>query len=361
MHIYYINLAGCIDRNTFMINQLQKYNYKRIEACNQINYYRYIKINSHLYNKPSTNACMASHLLAIKTAYDNGLEEVLVLEDDINIDILNQTWEELQLIWYGYKEKLDILQIHSASEHTVKHLYMNILKYRQIKLIEKTNLNYTHFWGCTGYIIHRSGMEKIMQFYNQNEQIFDIRSYKGVNVSDIFIYTICNSKILNIPLINIYDPMKFYSNIQTKQHIINSQEEPYKFIENNKQHFINIIKYYPFIPRIIHIYSNYTINNKFIINIKKYCYKWKLNIWNEKKLYKFVEENYPAYILEDKEEFFKYIAVYHFGGFYFCQNIELNNNIEKYLIQPIVVLNKKWEAFGSRKKYLELKNKLDNL
>ena len=33
MYIYYINLAKSTDRND-MINQLQKYNYKRIEAHN---------------------------------------------------------------------------------------------------------------------------------------------------------------------------------------------------------------------------------------------------------------------------------------------------------------------------------------
>ena len=261
---------------------------------------------------------------------------------------------------------MDILQIHSGSNFAIENLYIDVLKNGEMKIISKNNSNIAQLWGCTGYIIHRSGMNRVMQFYNQNEEIFDITLYKGINVSDMFIYIICNSKIINLPFINIFNPIEINSNIQTQEHLKYIQEQPYKFIEKYKEQFINIIKYYTLIPRIIHIYNKETINTTFIMNIKKYYPKWKLNVFNKNTLYQFVEEYYPDYIegcnkLEDKEEFFKYIAVYHFGGFYFCQNIELNNNIEKYLIQPIVVLNKKWEAFGSRKKYLELKNKLDNL
>ena len=42
MHIYYINLAKSTDRNTVMVTQLQRYNYKRIEAYNGENYMEYI-------------------------------------------------------------------------------------------------------------------------------------------------------------------------------------------------------------------------------------------------------------------------------------------------------------------------------
>lgn len=366
MHIYYINLAKSTDRNDIMINQLQKYNYKRIEAYNRENYMEYVKINPLPYNKPNTNACIASHLLAIKTAYDDGLEEVLIMEDDINLEILDKTWEELQLIWNSHKDDMDILQIHSSSIFAIENLYIDVLKKGVMKIVNKDNSNIGQLWGCTGYIIHRSGMERVMQFYNQNEQIFDITSYKGFNVSDVYIYTICNSKIINLPFINIFDPIKINSNIQTQEHLIHFQEQPYKFIEQYKQYFITIIKEHILIPRIIHIYNTEVINTTFLMNIQKYYHKWKLNIWNENTLYQFIEENYPDNVeklngLEDKEAFFKYIAVYHFGGFYIRQDLNISDGIKKYLTRSLVVFNEDWSAFGSQKKHSELKKKIDGL
>ena len=83
MHIYYINLAKSTDRNTNMINQLQKYNNKRIEAYDRDNYMEYIKINDHPYNKPNTNACIASHLLTIKTAFDEGARWIVLCDTNM--------------------------------------------------------------------------------------------------------------------------------------------------------------------------------------------------------------------------------------------------------------------------------------
>ena len=365
MHIYYINLAKCVDRNTLMINQLQKYNYKRIEAYNGENYMEYVKINPHPDNKPTTNACITSHLLAIKTAYDDGLEEVLVIEDDINLEILDQTWEELQLIWNSHKDDMDILQIHSSSRFAMQYLYMDVLQNGQMKIVDKMD-NYLQCWGTTGYIIHRSGMEKFIQFYNKNEQIFDMTSYKGINVADIILYVLCNTKIINLPFINIFNPAEVVSSIQNKLEQELAHEPPYKFIEHYKQHFISIIKNNTLIPRIMHIYNKETINTTFLMNIKNYYPKWKLNIWNETILHQFIEKNYPDYVerlngLEDKEELFKYIAVYHYGGFYIRQDLGIYDGIEKHLTYPLVVLNEEWSAFGSRNKHPELKKKLDGL
>lgn len=366
MHIHYINLAKSTDRNNIMKRQLQNYNHKRIEAYNGENYMEYVKINDHPHNKPNTNACIASHLYAIKTAYDDGLEEVLVIEDDINLEILDQTWEELQLIWNCHKEEMDILQIHSASGFAVQNLYVEVLQKRQMKMVDKNDSNIGQFWGCTGYIIHRSGMERCMQFYNQHEQKFDITPYKSYNVSDIVIYLICNSKIINLPFINIVNPIETDSNIQTQIHLKYIQEQPYKFIEQYKQDFITIIKHHTLIPRIMHIYYTEAINNTFLMNIKKYYPKWKLNIWNEAILHQFIEENYPDYVeglngLEDKEAFFKYIAVYHFGGFYIRQDLGILDGIEKYLTRSMVVFNKEWSAFGDRENRHELKERLHHV
>ena len=365
MHIHYINLAKSTDRNTVMKHQLQNYNHKRIEAYNGENYMEYVKINDHPHNKPNTNACIASHLYAIKTAYDDGLEEVLVIEDDINLEILDQTWEELQLIWNCHKEEMDILQIHSASGFAVQNLYVEVLQKGEMKMVDKVG-NYLHCWQTTGYIIKRTGMERFMHFYNQKAQIFDMTSYKGINVADIILYVACKTKIINLPFINIFNPVEVTSTIQSNLHIELAQKRPYTFIEQYKQQFITIIKHHTLIPRIMHIYYTEAINNTFFMNIKKYYPKWKLNIWNEATLHQFIEENYPDYVerlngLEDKEAFFKYIAVYHFGGFYIRQELGILDGIEKYLTRSMVVFNEEWTAFGGREKQSALKERLDGL
>ena len=43
---------------------------------------------------------------------------------------------------------------------------------------------------------------------------------------------------------------------------------------------------------------------------------------------------------------FKYIAVYHFGGFYIRQDLGIPDGIEKHLTHPLVVLNEEWLAFA---------------
>ena len=363
MHIYYINLHNSVDRNNIMKQQLQNYNHKRIEAYNGNNYMNYIKVNKNPYNKPTTNACIASHLYAIKTAYDDGLEEVMIIEDDINLEILHQTFEELQIIWNCHKEEMDILQIHSASQYAVQQLYIDALKTGSLKLVDKVN-NVLQCWQTTGYIIHRSGMELFLQFYDSTNDFFNLTPYNSYNVADMILYIICKTKIINLPFINIFSPIEILSTIQDKHHSKNIQYQPYQFIEQYKQQFITIIKNYCLIPRIIHIFYKDSINNKLLTNIKKYYSKWELKIWHNTSVESFIDTNYKDYLdiyysLENKEKFLSYLFVYHYGGFYIDPALEIQNRLQKYLTKLIVVFNEEWSVFGARPLHPALKEKLD--
>lgn len=83
------------------------------------------------------------------------------------------------------------------------------------------------------------------------------------------------------------------------------------------------------IPRIIiQTWKNHDIPSKYINSIrsiKRYNPNYKFMFFTDKDIDKFIKEEYPQYYLTYKRlpviiqkiDFFRYIAVYHYGGFYF--------------------------------------------
>jgi len=83
------------------------------------------------------------------------------------------------------------------------------------------------------------------------------------------------------------------------------------------------------IPRIIiQTWKNHDIPSKYINSIrsiKRYNPNYKFMYFTDKDIDKFIKEEYPQYYLTYKRlpviiqkiDFFRYIAVYHYGGFYF--------------------------------------------
>lgn len=83
------------------------------------------------------------------------------------------------------------------------------------------------------------------------------------------------------------------------------------------------------IPRIIiQTWKNHDIPSKYIESIrsvKKYNPHYKFLYFTDKDIDEFLRKNYPEYyetykklpVIIQKIDFFRYIAVYHYGGFYF--------------------------------------------
>lgn len=83
------------------------------------------------------------------------------------------------------------------------------------------------------------------------------------------------------------------------------------------------------IPRlIIQTWKNHNIPSKYInsiCSIKRYNPNYKFMFFTDKDIDKFIKEEYPQYystykrlpVIIQKIDFFRYIAVYHYGGFYF--------------------------------------------
>jgi hypothetical protein len=142
------------------------------------------------------------------------------------------------------------------------------------------NINITNrirnYWDACAYIINYKGMSKIMKLYDYEQQMFNFNidtkqpnhniyfSYSCPNrdkapvylethselninneylISDYFIYAICNTKILNIPLINTSSAL-FVSTIDNSQDHINCAGPWEIFINNYRDIIISIIRYY---------------------------------------------------------------------------------------------------------------------
>ena len=204
--IYYINLERSKDRKEYMIEQFKDYkitNYRRIEGVDGKNIK---KIGNNLYNiegrdltffnnfntgSNSEIGCTLSHILAIKTAYDNKDNTALIFEDDASLSLLSLFECTLEKKIEDMPKNCDILML--ATSDNVKHTK----KYKK-----RIDENLT-----TCYLITRTGIEKIVNNYlknfhsNNNFFILD----KNINVnkknknkipSDYYIYNLCNTYIL---------------------------------------------------------------------------------------------------------------------------------------------------------------------
>lgn len=206
--IYYINLDRSPERKKFMEDQFRKYNisnYKRIPAIDgkKISNILHDTIDGITFTNNYVDlihnevGCLLSHLKAIKTAYDNGLDQVLILEDDCSLDLM--------VFW---KNNLTaVLENLGKPDWEVFQLYTgNCIDFKSKSCTLQTGKK--DCWGCVAYLINRRGMEKIVNFietdnrneiilgkYTQNNNLFPSKG-----PSDIFIYQIATTYYLDTPL-----------------------------------------------------------------------------------------------------------------------------------------------------------------
>ncbi len=339
--IFFINMKRSSDRYTYIKDQLIKYPNKRIDAFDYNSTKKedlIIDCKDIEYNK--FTVCVASHLKAIKTAYDIGLDEVIISEDDINYDIFLSTYTNIFKYWNGCKDTTDILQLHSSS-NKARLLYEDTIKTKKIKLLNK-DINNLFYWGATFYIISKSGMNKIMSFYDVDKKKFNLNILKDYKIlTDVILYIVCNCKIINIPCINITDPNKLKSTLQNKHHVDVLHYPTYNFINNNKSNFINILNDEIENKKIIHLTWKekkiplINIHNK----LKELHQDWEIKLWTDDEMEQFINVNYPEYSntyynfskMIMRCDFFRYLIVYHYGGFYLDLDIYMFRDLSDLL------------------------------
>jgi GR25 family glycosyltransferase involved in LPS biosynthesis len=167
--IYYINLDRSIDRKTKMEEQFNKYevnNATRISAVDGKNissmkegFIPGLGSYSNSFNMTKAElGCTLSHLKAIKQAYDSGLDNVLILEDDTSLDLMP--------LW-SIEKLSDLVKILPEWE---------IVKFGNTLCSHKlVNIEYyvfgNHCWGAWTYLINRRGMKSIIDIFFPNDHI----------------------------------------------------------------------------------------------------------------------------------------------------------------------------------------------
>ena len=206
--VYYINMDKSKDRNEWMISQLSKNfeKYKRIKGVNGYeikNKKHDIIENLEFFNEFSTSfseiGCSLSHIKAIKTAYEDNEETVIILEDDAYLDVLNLLDFTLEDLLLELPKDWEILQLsHLNSNKLVNHT--KTLKTHDI--YKHSRGNYPSY--CTAYIINRKGMETILNKIGNNPFYFS-KKMSNNGVADTIIYDVTQTYIICPSIITPYN------------------------------------------------------------------------------------------------------------------------------------------------------------
>ena len=190
--VYYINLDDAIDRNRYMLGQMQKYNisnFERYEAkrpaasCHK-------KLNTAQYG------CLTSHIEVLRTIASLGDEYAIVCEDDIDFDTL-QHW---QFTWQEFFDRLpefDIVQLFrnkvNADHTNAGELSINFRKWESTDFVAAV------------YIITKSYAKHIVdQYDNKTLYIFKDLSDRVGPVADFMLFNEGTSYSTSIFTVKIF-------------------------------------------------------------------------------------------------------------------------------------------------------------
>jgi len=171
--IYYVNLNKATDRRKDIDTFIQQYNIPNIQRIEGVygkdvndNTYtfsdgRQIQVKNEypaaIYNDGQLG-CFLSHVVALKTAYDNGDEYALILEDDVEMNMVKLWDEGIKEVIHNAPDNWNIIQL-------VEHPG-GIISNRFYKYISSGNYvarNIRKYVGTHAYIITRSAMREFLE------------------------------------------------------------------------------------------------------------------------------------------------------------------------------------------------------
>ena len=303
--VYYINMDKDIDRKEYMESQLPNHfeRYYRIPGVNG----KLIKNRNHdivdgieFFNEFNDNSvseigCTLSHLLAIKTAYENGEEIACIMEDDVYMNLLNIQDESLDDFVKKINNNLDweILQLYHFKSNNLNKNFIKIKDYT-LHLHQKGKYTYS----TVSYIINRKGMKKILSIIGNNP-FFLLKKMSSECSSDIILYDQVKTYTLNLSLVipnnteldstihtdHTYGHLKKSLNTLKKYEnkILKNQKIPNQimFIWINKNQKEFLFCYY------LSVYSAYIINKPDKILFYYHCKVSELLLKNDFYFYNF--------------------------------------------------------------------------
>jgi hypothetical protein len=127
---YYINLNRSIDRKENIEQDIAEYdikNIKRVEAFDGKKFDNTKRgenfVNNNLGSKASELAISMSHIKAIKTAFEDGHEKAIIMEDDIDFCLCPYWGKDFKDIVADIPEDCDILLLaHKGTDDNIKIL-----------------------------------------------------------------------------------------------------------------------------------------------------------------------------------------------------------------------------------------------
>jgi GR25 family glycosyltransferase involved in LPS biosynthesis len=281
-YILYINLAPSTDRFDFVERWLSKAvpskQWARIDAVNAYDfdfYQNYTELSVHLTidaqhkkhractldlkawtfgtsGSLSAVACGFSHAKAIAVAYAKGLQEVLILEDDMELMHLSaDSAKNHSLVWSYLRQMLDSLptgwKVLQAST-----LIFSLPKISAIERAVSKGILWSKRDGCTGtdfalwgagaYVMSRRGMHEFIsrhmpQFLHATVQeaeqfcaVLDVRNSAPTTIADFWVYDMSDVYYSHVPLFLPLAAIAAGSTVQTELGSSNMQPEQYQSV-----------------------------------------------------------------------------------------------------------------------------------
>ena len=171
--IYYINLNKATERRKDIDTFIQQYEIPNIQRIEGV-YGKHVNDNTYTFsdgreiqvtNEYPRNGynmaelgCFLSHVVALKTAYENGDEYALILEDDVDMNMV-KVWDEgLIEVIQKAPENWNIIQLFEHPGGVRANISYKYLK-KGAYIPRKTRRHY----GCHSYLITRNAMEMFLK------------------------------------------------------------------------------------------------------------------------------------------------------------------------------------------------------
>jgi GR25 family glycosyltransferase involved in LPS biosynthesis len=189
-----------------------------------------------LWGSTSTLGCGLSHAKAIAVAYSMGLQEALIIEDDIQMINLSDQVDNGQMVWHYLRQLVnslpdnwDVLQVFNTIYSPRKAYEMHNQLMQHILWMRKDHCSSDDHLvlGAGAYLISRKGMHSFLsrhlpQFLHATQAeaesfggFMDFRDSAISSVSDMWIYDLDNVYTSNLPLFIPADHVAQYSTIHS--------------------------------------------------------------------------------------------------------------------------------------------------
>lgn len=194
--VYYINLDRSTERRAHMQAALDARGvaHARIEAVDGREPAALAAAIRGAGDRPAEAACVASHLRAVRQAWRDGHDVVIVLEDDASFALLDGWPEGWQRLSAALPPRFGMLSLCVGEEpHELDRLYR--------KTGDVVRFGDCLYWGAVAYAIDRPGMASLLRAFERNGG-FDVTAHPGPRCSEsVLMHTLAADPDIDGPFV----------------------------------------------------------------------------------------------------------------------------------------------------------------